>query len=83
ILLLQLARMMLLFVLYAFCLNFIKNAIILQGWLASNERLMQRRCFFKRLRYFMRANLKFCVVLVILVFAETYLILTPPLISLP
>lgn len=74
--------MMLLFVLYVFCLNFIKNAIILQGWLVGNKRLMQRRCFFRRLRYFMRVNLKFCVVLVILVFAETYLILTSSLISL-
>lgn len=67
--------MMLLFALYAFCLFSIKNAILLQKWLADNERLMQRRCFFRRLRCFMRANLKFCVVLVILVFVETYLIL--------
>ncbi|EBS5347790.1 hypothetical protein ACEK78_004741 [Escherichia coli] len=76
---LHLARLILLLVLYIFSLDFLKNVIVVRGWLADNKYLMQRRYFFKCLKSFMRANLKFCVVLVLIIIAETCLILIPPL----
>lgn len=40
---LHLARLMLLLVLYIFSLDFLKNVIVVRGWLADNKYLMQRR----------------------------------------
>lgn len=77
--LLHLARMILLLVLYIVSLEYLKNVINVRGWLSDNKYLLQRRYFFVCLRKFMRENLKFCVVLVLIIFAETCLILIPPL----
>ncbi|ECT8107327.1 hypothetical protein BSD34_20530 [Salmonella enterica] len=76
---LHLARMILLLVLYLVSLEYLKHVINVRGWLSGNKYLMQRRYFFVYLRKFMRENLKFCVVLVLIIFAETCLILIPPL----
>lgn len=76
---LHLARMILLLVLYIVSLEYLKYVINVRGWLSDNKYLMQRRYFFVYLRKFMRENLKFCVVLVLIIFAETCLILIPPL----
>lgn len=76
---LHLARMVLLLVIYIVSLGYLKNVINVRGWLSDNKYLMQRRYFFVYLRKFMRENLKFCVVLVLIIFAETCLILIPPL----
>lgn len=78
---LHLARLILLLVIYVFSLDFLKNVIVVRGWLADNKYLMQCRYFFKCLKSFMRANLKFCVVLVLIILVETCLILIPPLVD--
>ena len=78
---LHLARMILLLVFYVFSLDFLKNVIFFQGQLAENKYLTQRNIFFRNLRFFMRANLKFSIVLVIIIFAETCLTLTPPIVD--
>ncbi|WP_334413223.1 hypothetical protein [Escherichia coli] len=76
---LHMARMILLLVLYIFSLKYLKSVIVVRGLLSDNKYLMQRRYFFVCLKRFMSTNLKFCVVLVLIITAEICLIFIPAL----
>lgn len=69
---LHLVRMILLLVVYIFSCEYLKRNCF--SWMANNKCLMQRRYFFVCLKRFMRTSLKLCVVLVLIIFAETCLI---------
>lgn len=66
-----------LFVLYIGAIKYIKDSIILREFLVSNKYSVRRRYFFEVLRRYLRANLSYCVIVVIIISAYTCLMLIP------
>lgn len=70
-------HMVFLFIIYICTIKYIKNAIILREFLLENKHSVRRQVFFEPLRNFLRTNLSYCIIIVLIISAYTCFMMIP------